>query len=108
MIPYLLDENVPRAIAHGLRLRGVDATMAVDCGLMSVDDEVIAKFALERGYAIFTQDDDFLRIAQAGIEHGGIVYAKQGSRTLGEIVRYLELMSACLEPGDMRGQVEYF
>lgn len=107
MIRFLLDENVPHAIARGLRLRGVEVATTSETGLLSVDDDAIAEFALEGGYVIFTQDDDFLRIASKGAEHGGIVYAKQGSRTLGEIIRYLVLMADCLEPSDMKDKVEF-
>ena len=107
MIRFLLDENVPHAIARGLRNRNVEVATATDAGIMSVEDEIIAEFAREEGYVIFTQDDDFLRIHSLMPDHGGFVYAKQGTRSLGEIIRYLELMSQVLEPGDMKGQVEY-
>ena len=107
MIRYLLDENVPHAIARGLRLRGVEVLTATDAEILSFDDEVIAEFALDAGLVIFTQDDDFLRLASKGKQHGGIVYAKQGTRTHGEIVRYLVLLAECLEPKDMIGQIEY-
>jgi hypothetical protein len=66
--------------------------------------EYIMKF----GRVIFTQDDDFLRAASAGQRHPGIVYSKQGSRSIGETVRFLQLMNDCLEPEEMRDKIEYF
>ena len=65
-------------------------------------------YAFAEGRVVFTQDDDFLRHHHAGVTHAGIVYSKQGSRSIGEIVRYLKLMPDCLEEGDMAGQLEYF
>ena len=43
VIRYLLDENVPHAIAHGLRLRGIEVVTATDVDLLSVNDELIAE-----------------------------------------------------------------
>ncbi len=108
VIRFLLDENVPNAIARGLKNRGVEVLTASEAGLLSADDEVIAEFALEEGHVVFSQDADFLRIDSKGTDHAGIVYAKQGTRSIGEIIHFLELMSQCLVPEDMSGQVEYF
>jgi hypothetical protein len=57
---------------------------------------------------IFTQDDDFLRIHSAGQQHPGIVFSQHGSRSIGEIIRFLQLMDDCLGPDEMRDRVEYF
>lgn len=107
MIRYLLDENVPYAIAHGLRQRDVVVTTAAEADLRSVDDELIVEYALTEGYVIFTQDDDFLRMHNTGIRHSGIVYSKQGKRTSGEIIQFLKFLAEILESKDMQNQVEY-
>jgi uncharacterized protein with PIN domain len=108
VIAFHLDENVDFAIAHGLRLRGIDVTTAVDAGLISAADPEHIAFALAEKRVVFTQDQDFLRHHQAGIGHAGIVYSQQGAHSIGEIVRYLHFLSDCLEPQDMRGQLEFF
>ncbi len=33
---------------------------------------------------------------------------RQGEQSIGEIVRFLHFLSDCLEPEEMRGQVEFF
>lgn len=108
MITFHLDENVDHAIAHGLRLRGLDVTTATDAELIAASDAEHIAFALAEKRVIFTQDQDFLRHHQAGAKHVGIVYCQQGVRSIGEIVRYLHFLSDCLEPHDMRGQLEFF
>lgn len=108
MILLHLDENVDHAVAHGLRLRGVDVTTTTDANLIGATDDAQVSFALRENRVIFTQDHDFLRHHQAGSEHAGIVYSRQGDRSIGEIVRFLQFMSDCLEPQDMRGKVEFF
>ena len=108
MIRLHLDENVDHAVARGLRLRGVDVTTTTDAGLVAAPDPGHIAYAFDGNRVIFTQDPDFLRHHHAGVEHAGIVYAKQGSHTIGQIVRFLHFLSDCLEPEDIRGQVEFF
>ena len=108
MIRLHLDENVDHAVAHGLRLRGIDVTTSTDAELIGATDDEQLSYALRETRVIFTQDQDFLRHHQAGTEHAGIVYSRQGARSIGEIVRFLQFMNDCLEPVDMRGKVEFF
>ena len=108
MIKFHLDENVDHAVAHRLRLRGLDVTTATDADLIAATDPDHIAFALAENRVIFTQDQDFLRHHSAGDEHAGIVYSQQGVRSIGEIVRHLHFLSDCLEPRDMRGKLEFF
>jgi predicted nuclease of predicted toxin-antitoxin system len=66
------------------------------------------EYALRENRVIFTQDQDFLRHHQSGDSHAGIVYAQQGTRSIGEIVRHLNFLSDCLETQYMHGQLEFF
>ena len=62
VIRFHLDENVPAAIAPGLRRAGIDVTRTQDVGLMGALDEEQAAWALAEGRVVFSQDKDFLRI----------------------------------------------
>jgi predicted nuclease of predicted toxin-antitoxin system len=64
-IRFHLDENCHRAVAEGLRRRGIEVTTTPDVGLMSATDEQQIAFALTEGRVIFTQDRDFLRLHAA-------------------------------------------
>ena len=108
VIRFHLDENVDHAIAHGLRLRELDVTTTSDAQLIAATDAEHIAFALADSRVIFTQDQDFLRRHTTGDHHAGIVYSRHGSHSIGEIVRYLHFLSDCLEPQDMRGQLEFF
>ena len=107
MIRFHLDQHVANAVALGLRLRGIDVSTTHEAGLQDAEDPAHIAYALAEGRVIFTQDDDFLRHHHVGVPHASIVYAKQGSRSIGEIVRYLKLMNDFLDAADMIGQVEY-
>jgi predicted nuclease of predicted toxin-antitoxin system len=73
-IRFHLDEHWDPAIAAGLRPHRVDVMTSPDAGLLSAEDEEHIVYALDAGRVIFTQDEDFLRLNTAGMEHRGIVF----------------------------------
>ena len=105
-IRFYLDEHVSKAVAKGLERRGVDALTVVEAGLLGATDEAHLERARSEKRAIFTQDDDFLRLHAAGKEHAGIVYAHQGM-AIGAIISGLMLIYQTLETDDMINHVEY-
>jgi predicted nuclease of predicted toxin-antitoxin system len=108
MIRFHLDQHVSNAVARGLRIRGIDVTTTAEGGLQDARDEQQLAYIVATGRVILTHDDDFLRFHSAGEEHPGIVFSKQGSRSVGDVIRFLQLMNDCLEPNDMHRRVEYF
>ena len=107
IIRFHLDENVSSVIADGLRRRGIDVSTTPEEGLIASADEAQLAFALSQGRVIFTQDDDFLRLHQANVAHAGIVYCRQNTQSIGEILRGLILIWELLEPEEMFGNVEF-
>lgn len=107
VLRFHLDENVDHAIAAGLRLRGLDVTTATDANLIAASDPEHIEYARREERVIFTQDQDFLRHHAAGDAHNGIVYSPLGVHSVGEIIRFLLLLSDCVEPDEMRGQLEF-
>jgi len=106
-IKFHLDENVRNAISQGLRRRGIDVTTTPEQSLIGISDKAQLEFATSRQRVIFTQDTDFLRMNQTNINHCGIVYCSQGTKSIGEIIRGLILIWELLEPADMLGKVEF-
>jgi predicted nuclease of predicted toxin-antitoxin system len=106
-IKFHLDENVSSPIAAGLRRRGIDVTTTPEEMLLGVDDETQLAFALSQQRALFTQDDDFLRLHQAGAIHAGIVYCHQGKHSIGEILKTLILIWEWVDPEDICRQIEF-
>jgi hypothetical protein len=107
VLAFHLDEHMDHAIAQALKSRGIDVTTTTDAGLLGADDSAHLEFALREQRVIVTIDPDFLEFANHNNEHAGIAYAPRGSRSIGQIVRHLCLMSDCLEPTDMAGKVEF-
>jgi len=105
-IRFYTDEHVHRAVIRGLRQRGVDVLTVSEAGLLGAPDAEHLHRAQQEGRVIFTQDDDFLRLAAAGANHPGIVYAPQRT-PVGLIVQGLMLIFQVLEPVEMQRHVEY-
>ena len=103
-IKFYTDEHVAKAVVQGLRQRGADVLTVSEAGLLGASDE--EHLARKEGRVLFTQDDDFLRLHAAGVEHTGIAYAPQGT-SVDDIIRGLMLVYQVLEAEDMNGHVEY-
>jgi predicted nuclease of predicted toxin-antitoxin system len=108
MIRFHLDQHISNFVARGLMLRAIDVSTTAEAGLQDADDVELLAFALSENRVIVTQDADFLRKHDAGNEHAGIIFNQHGTRTVGELIRFLELVNDCLEPEDMAGKVEFF
>ena len=106
-IRFHLDEHVPHAVADGLRLLGIDVTTTADASLIGADDADQIAYGHTQGRMIFTEDDDFLILAAAGVAHAGIAYCHQTSRSIGLIIRALQLIWEVYEPDEMKNRVEF-
>jgi uncharacterized protein with PIN domain len=105
-IRYYADEHVSKAVVRGLRQRGVNVLTVAEAKTQGLSDKEQLEFALSEGRVIFTQDDDFLRIAASGKPHGGIVYVPQHT-PIGRIVHGLMLIYQVLEAEEMAGKIEF-
>ena len=105
-VSFYTDEHVAKAVIRGLRGRGVDVMTVAEAGLMGASDEEHLTRALKEGRVVFTQDDDFLRLHAAGLEHAGITYAPQHT-PIGEIIRGLMLIYQVMEAEEMKGAIEF-
>jgi uncharacterized protein with PIN domain len=105
-IRYYTDEHVSKAVVRGLRQRGVDVLTVAEAKTQGASDEEQLEFAISEGRVLFTQDDDFLRIAASGKPHRGIVYAPQHA-PIGRIVQGLMLIFQVLEAEDMVDGIEF-
>jgi Domain of unknown function (DUF5615) len=106
LIRWYMDEHVPRAVAQGLRRRGVDVQTTQEAGMLHAPDNLQLNYATRQGRAVFTQDDDFLALAAVSTAHAGIAYAPQGT-SIGQLVRGLMLITEIYDSEEMVGHVEF-
>lgn len=105
-IKFYLDEHGPKAVAEGLRRRGVEVTTVQELGLQAVEDLCHLERATQDGRVIVTQDADFLRLHAAEHSHHGIVYAHQHT-SVSHILRSLMLIHDVVPVQDMIRHIEF-
>ena len=109
MIAFYLDAHIPRGIALGLRMRGIDVLTAQEDGAAMFSDAELLDRATTLGRVLFTFDDDLLAEAakrqRLGQPFSGVVYAHPLRVTIGQCIHDLELVAKAGEPEDLRNQV---
>ena len=110
-IALYMDEHIHLAITVGLQFRDVDVLTVKDDGRKGMPDTVILDRAMDLQRVIFTQDEDFLAIAnrrqQEEVNFSGVIYAHQQKVTVGDCIRDLEIIAKVNEPEDLVNCVQY-
>lgn len=106
-IRFHLDEHVPHAVADALGQLGIEVSTTTAAGLLGAADADHLAHGLAEVRVIFTEDDDFLALAASGVPHAGLVYCARNTRTIGQIVRALELLWEVYEPDEMKNRTEF-
>jgi len=105
-IKFYADDHIPLAVVGGLLRRGVDVLTTQKAKMLGASDMEHLILARSQGRVIFTQDDDFLRLHDKGLNHAGIVYARQ-QMPIGDIIHGLMLIYQILDTTDMQNHVEF-
>jgi predicted nuclease of predicted toxin-antitoxin system len=106
-IRLYFDEGVQTAVAHQIRLRGIDAVHVRDLGLRGDSDFNHLVRASEMGRVICTYDMDFLRLHAQGIPHYGIIIAQHHVATIGDWIHGLEVICGVMSAEAMKNHIEY-
>jgi predicted nuclease of predicted toxin-antitoxin system len=81
-VRFLVDEQLPRALAQWLETQGYDADHVSDLGLLGLSDAEITRPALDTGAVIVTKDEDFgFNAAAAGA--GQVLWIRFGNSRTG-------------------------
>ncbi|MCI0604344.1 DUF5615 family PIN-like protein [bacterium] len=106
-----MDIHVPRAIALGLRLRGVDVILAQENDAPELSDPELLNRSTSMGRALFTFDDDLLGVASDRIRQkipfAGLIFAHPWRITIGSCVEDLELISKVYEAKNLMNCVVF-
>jgi predicted nuclease of predicted toxin-antitoxin system len=79
-VKFLVDENLPPALAVALRSAGYDATHVLDLVPKLPSDEAIWSLACEYEAVVLTKDVDFVRlIGNAHNQQAGVIWIRSGN-----------------------------
>ncbi len=76
---FLIDAQLPPALAQWLREAGHEARAAREVGLREAEDSAIWRHAQAQNLVIFSKDEDFARRAQTGATGPVIVWLRVGN-----------------------------
>ena len=79
-------------MAEALRRRAIPGFTAADAELLGASDDASLGHSLINARVVVTHDSDFLRLHREGHRHGGIAFAEQQTRSIGELVSRLVLI----------------
>ncbi|OGE80849.1 MAG: hypothetical protein A2720_03165 [Candidatus Doudnabacteria bacterium RIFCSPHIGHO2_01_FULL_46_24] len=87
---FLLDENVAKSVAQGLREADFTVFHILDIGLVGATDEKVFAFAREKKLIIITHDKDFSNLIRFPLrKHYGVIILRLSNQTPPNVIFYL-------------------
>lgn len=109
-VGFYFDHNVSRAIAQGLRLRGVSVLTAFEDGAHARTDAEILDRATATGRVLFSADVDLIVEARqrqtTSVPFSGVVYASQ-RLAVSLCIEQLELLAKAGERSDFMNSLVF-
>ena len=100
---FIVDAQLPPALARQLASAGEDAVHVLDVGLLDADDAEIWAFALDQNRAIITKDEDFQIRASVSAIAPPILWVRFGNSSKQQVLdvfnRKLEAIKREFEAG---------
>ena len=87
---FLVDAQLPPALARVLADHGFDAKHVADLGLRDSDDSAIWRYALQDQAVIITKDEDFPRRVQQSATAPVIVWLRIGNTSRRALLQWFE------------------
>lgn len=87
---FLVDAQLPPALATWLGEHGFSATAVRDVGLVSADDGSIQNFAASGGWTVLTKDEDFAVRCIGSSDAPTVVWIRLGNCTNGVLFDWLK------------------
>src|SRR5438132_1130510 len=78
---FLIDAQLPPALARYLESRGYEARAVREVGLREAKDTPIWNFALQAQWVVVTKDEDFVQRAMADSSGPQVVWLRIGNST---------------------------
>jgi len=102
-VRFLVDAQLPPALARRIEAFGHAAEHVTECGLASAADHDIRTYALNVGAVIITKDEDF--VVRKMLESGpAVVWVRIGNTRRAELLRRLETHFASILNALERGE----
>jgi len=103
-VKFLVDNQLPAALARFLSARGCECLHVLDVGLAKASDREIWQYATSCGFVLISKDEDFLYLAGSEKERAPLVWIRIGNcrkREMLEVIdRAWDRISEALQAGE--------
>jgi predicted nuclease of predicted toxin-antitoxin system len=103
-VKFLVDNQLPAALAQHLHTRGFDCQHVLDVGLAEASDAEVCRYAESEERIIVTKDEDFLHLARRPEAKLRVLWVRLGNcRTSALIAAFGQswpMIESCLKAGD--------
>ncbi|MEM6428367.1 MAG: DUF5615 family PIN-like protein [Deinococcota bacterium] len=89
---FLVDAQLPPALARWLSQHGHEAEHVQDCGLADANDLIIWEHALTTGATILTKDEDFAHLRTLRTTGPAVVWLRIGNTRKVALLRWMEAL----------------
>ena len=86
---FLVDAQLPPALARALSEQGFDARHVFDIGLLDAPDRAIWKRAIKERAAIVTKDEDFVALRRISKTGPAVVWLRVGNTANSHLIPWL-------------------
>ena len=101
---FLIDNQLPKALAEHLRVRGHDCEHVLEAGLADSSDISICRYAEAQERILISKDEDFLFLSNQPMSKIKLVWVRLGNcRTpalLAAFDRFWPTIESCFAAGD--------
>jgi len=103
-VKFLVDNQLPVALARPLQTRGFDCQHVLEVGLAEASDAEVCRYADEQGRIIISKDEDFLHLANRPEAATRVLWIRLGNCRTSTLIAAFEqfwpIVESCLKAGD--------
>jgi|CXWL01.1.fsa_nt_gi predicted nuclease of predicted toxin-antitoxin system len=101
---FLIDTNLPKALARWLAAKGHECEHVLALGLAQAKDGDLWKHAASTGASIIGKDQDFADLARASRQESCVVWLRTGNGTTPDLLAFIEPLWPQIETRLMAGE----
>lgn len=91
---FLVDAQLPPALARFLGDAGHQAEHVYDIGMSAASDRIIWDYALQNGAVLITKDEDFVSLVSVNLDAPPVVWVRVGNIGKQALLSWIEPMMA--------------
>ena len=100
---FLVDAQLPTALARWLAARGHDASHVADFGMAAASDHLIWQEVSQKSFVLITKDEDFVELAR--IKPGPkIIWVRAGNMTRKQLLEKFDRAMGPIEAALQHGE----